>query len=72
VHELEAEYWGEVDFVYLDREHPANREVVQTYGITYQPVFILVNPDGTEVQRWAIPNPDELRAVMDGYLAASG
>jgi hypothetical protein len=72
VHGLEAEYWGRLDFVYLDREAPENREVVQKYGVTYQPVFILVDPDGGEVQRWAIPDPDDLRAALDGYLASSG
>ena len=72
MHGLEAEYWGEVDFVYLDREADANREVVQRYGITYQPVFVLVAPDGTEIQRWVTFNPDEVRGILDTYLAQAG
>ena len=70
MHGLEAEYWGEIDFVYLDREAAANAEVVQAYGATSQPIFVLVAPDGTEIQRWfGAPSPDELRAAFDSYLA---
>lgn len=72
MHGLEAEYWGKVDFVYLDREKPANREVVQQFGVTYQPVFVFLAPDGTIVQRWTVPDPDDLRATMDSYLATQG
>ncbi len=73
MHGLEAEYWGQVDFVYLDREAPDNAEVVGTYGIFYQPVFILIAADGTEVQRWfGAINADDLRAALDAYLASTG
>jgi len=72
VHGLEAEYWSRVDFVYLDREAPANAEVVNAYGIVYQPVFVLIRPDGTEVQRWfGGINPDEIRQALDNLLATS-
>lgn len=70
MHGLEAEYWGRIDFVYLDREAPDNKSVVNLYGISYQPVFILVEPDGTEVQRWAAITGDELRAALDAYLTS--
>lgn len=52
MHGLEAEYWGEIDFVYLDREAGVNADVVNEYGISGQPVFILIAPDGTEIERW--------------------
>jgi thiol-disulfide isomerase/thioredoxin len=72
IHALEAEYWGKLDFVYLDREAPANSEVVATYGIASQPIFILVDANGNEVERWfgTVPE-DTLRAAFDDYLAAS-
>ncbi len=73
MHGLEAEYWGRIDFVYLDREAAGNREVVQEYGIRYQPVFILIDPDGTEVTRWTVLSEDGMRAELDAYLeSASG
>lgn len=65
VHRLEAEYWGEVDFVYLDRENPANAEIVNQFGIRYQPVFILVDVEGNELTRWTVLNEDGFREQLD-------
>jgi thioredoxin-like negative regulator of GroEL len=66
VHELEAEYWGKVDFVYLDRESPANKAVVKQYGIFGQPIFILIQPDGSEIQRWfGTVDLDAVRQALD-------
>lgn len=73
VHGLEAEYWGRVDFVYLDREDSANAAVTDRYSIRGQPVFILVAPDGSEVQRWfGSVSADDFRAALDGYLVQGG
>lgn len=68
VHELEAEYWGTVDFVYLDREAPANAGVVKQFGITYQPVFVLLDPSGGEVARWFAFDEAGLRAELDSAV----
>jgi thioredoxin-like negative regulator of GroEL len=71
VHRLEADYWGKVDFVYVDREDSENSKVVDMYGISAQPVFILIEPDGTEVQRWfGRVSPDDLRQAMEQYLSS--
>ncbi len=73
VHGLEAEYWGRVDFIYLDREAPANLNVVQQYGIRYQPVFILIEPNGTIIGQWnGAPGERTLREALDLYLASQG
>jgi thioredoxin-like negative regulator of GroEL len=70
VHGLEAEYWGEVDFVYLDRESSANSGVVEQFGIFGQPVFILIAPDGAEIQRWyGGVSAATLADAIDSYLA---
>jgi thioredoxin-like negative regulator of GroEL len=72
VHGLEAQYWGKVDFVYIDREDPLNTEVVQQFGVRYQPVFFLLASDGTVVQEWAgYPGEDTLRETLDTYLATA-
>ena len=65
VHRLEAEYWGEVDFVYLDRENPANAEIVNQFGIRYQPVFILVDAEGNELTRWTVLDENGFREQLD-------
>jgi thioredoxin-like negative regulator of GroEL len=73
VHGLEAEYWGEVDFLYLDREAAANADVVQSFGISYQPVFVFLAPDGTEVQRFfGGMSEADLRQALDSLLASTG
>ncbi len=72
MHGLEAEYWNEVDFVYLDREAPANADIVSELGIRYQPVFVLVDADGSEIERWTVLGEDEIRGKLDAVLAASG
>lgn len=69
MHGLEAEYWGRVDFVYLDREAAANRDVVQQFGVVYQPELIFITPDGTVLEHWFSFNPDTVRATFDAYLA---
>jgi thiol-disulfide isomerase/thioredoxin len=71
IHALEAEYWGQIDFVYLDRESDANSALVERFGIRGQPVLILVTADGTEVQRWfGSVDADTLREGFDSQLAS--
>jgi len=66
VHRLEDEYWNRVDFVYLDREDDGNSDVVREYGISGQPVFILLDASGSEVQRWfGRVDVNTLRDAMD-------
>ena len=65
VHRLEAEYWGKVDFVYLDREAAMNADIVRQFGIRYQPVFILVDAEGNELTRWTVLNEDGFREQLD-------
>ena len=73
MHGLEAEYWGRVDFLYINRELPANREVVDAYQIRSQPVIVLLDANGNEVQRlFGGISESELRAVLDSLLAGSG
>ncbi len=73
VHGLEAEYWGQVDFIYLDREAPENAAIVQEYGVRYQPIIYVLAPDGTVIQPWfGAPTEEDIRMVLDGYLAENG
>lgn len=73
VHRLEADYWGRVDFVYLDRDDPANREVMNRYEFAYQPYFVLIDADGAALQRWlGRVSEDDLRAALDAVLSEAG
>lgn len=73
VHTLEAEYWGKIDFVYLDREEDVNKDWVETYGVRGQPVFVLIQPDGTVVEQWfGGVSGETLTAALDDYLAQAG
>lgn len=71
MHGLEAEYWGRIDFVYLDREDANNADIVSRYSVAYQPEFILIMPDGTMVQhvRGGM-GEDQLRQMLDNFLAS--
>jgi thiol-disulfide isomerase/thioredoxin len=69
VHGLEAEYWGKVDFVYLDIDDPDNDGIKQNYNYRAQPTFVLVAPDGTEIRQWyGYTAEEELSQAFDDYL----
>jgi len=70
VHGLEAEYWGSVDFVYLNHEDSITNDVKREYGFRWRPYFVFVEPNGTVIQTWfGSVEADEFRAVFDAYLA---
>ena len=52
VHGLEQKHSNRIDFLYIDREDPANAQIVEQYGIRYQPVYILLDADGNIAQQW--------------------
>lgn len=73
VHGLEAEYWGQVDFVYIDREAEDNQTVTRRFGVRSQPILVLLDPEGNELERWfGYVSEEELRAGIDAYLASAG
>jgi thioredoxin-like negative regulator of GroEL len=73
VHGLEAEYWGKIDFVYLDIDDPTNQAMMRRFGFTSQPLFVLIMADGTELERWfGYTNVDSFKQPFDAHLAASG
>ncbi|GAB4574414.1 MAG: hypothetical protein Kow0077_20880 [Anaerolineae bacterium] len=66
VHGLEGEYWGRVDFVYIDREDVANQSVTQRFGIRSQPVLIVLDAQGNEITRmFGMVSEADLRAALD-------
>jgi len=55
VHGLEAKYAGQIDFIYLDIDDPANDVAMQRLGFRVQPQFFLLDADGDVVQEWLGP-----------------
>ena len=70
VHQLEADYWGKLDFVYLDIDNPANSEAKDEFGFVAQPLFVLLDADGNELQRWyGVVNEEEFRTAFDAAVS---
>jgi len=70
VHRLEQEYFGQIDFIYLDQYDEANQDVFDRYGLRGRPIFLLLKADGTEVQRWfGYVDETTLRTALDALLA---
>jgi len=69
VHGLEVEYFGKIDFVYLDVDDSANAEYLRQLGYRYQPHFILIDGEGTVLQQWlGIVGAGDFRSAFDTYL----
>ncbi len=52
VHGLEAKYFGQIDFVYLDADAPETKVFQQQFGFYYQPEFYLLDGNGNLVKKW--------------------
>jgi thiol-disulfide isomerase/thioredoxin len=70
VHALEAEFWGRIDFIYLDRDDIINYEIITLLDAQSQPEFILLDVGQSDpIQHWrGAPPIDELRAAMNDFL----
>ncbi len=52
VHGLESQYFGQVDFAYLDIDDSANSALMKEFEFRYQPMFVLVDGNGTHLKTW--------------------
>lgn len=72
VHWLEGEFWGEIDFIYLDQYDSSNRDVFDQYGLRGRPIFLLLDADGQEVQRWfGFVEQDVLQTALNDFLTSN-
>lgn len=53
VHGLEAQYYGQIQFSFLDVDDPAVDPYKEQFNFQYQPLFILLDASGTPVKTWA-------------------
>ena len=69
VHGLEVEYFGKINFVYLDVDDPANADFLKQLGYRYQPHFMLIDGHGSVLQQWlGIVAEGDFRAAFDSYI----
>jgi hypothetical protein len=66
VHGLEVEYFGKIDFYYLDADDPATQNFQRDFGFRYQPEFYLLDASGNVVKKWiGYVTADGLRSEFD-------
>jgi len=70
VHRLEIDYWGQVEFIYLDIDDQGSTPFEQQFGFRYQPHLILLDGNGNVVQEFVGAQPEaDLRAALDQLIA---
>ncbi len=52
VHGLEAQYYGQIQFSFLDVDDSRNDALKKQFGFQYQPMFVLLDASGTPVKTW--------------------
>ena len=52
VHGLEAQYSGQIQFSFLDIDDPLTDPYKEEFGFQYQPMFVLLDANGTPVKTW--------------------
>ena len=63
VHGLEAEYYGKINFAFLDAGDPATDQFKSEFGFRVQPEFYLVDGQGQVIKKWfGYVAEDEFRA----------
>jgi hypothetical protein len=69
VHGLEVEYYGKVNFVYLNIEDPATDRLKEQLNYRYQPHFFLIDGDGKILRQWLGPvSEEDFREAFDTQL----
>ncbi|MEW6092620.1 MAG: hypothetical protein AB1531_01520 [Chloroflexota bacterium] len=69
VHGLEAEYFGRINFVFMDADDPATFDFQRALGFAVQPEFYLLNGEGNVLFRWfGYVQADDFRSVFDQQL----
>jgi len=70
VHGLEADYYNEIKFVYLDVDDPENDQLKRALGYRVQPHFFLLDADGNVIQQWlGRVSQDDLTKVFNSEIS---
>ena len=69
VHGLEAEYFGRIQFTYLDADDPRTHDFQRTLGFYYQPEIYLLDGQGNVLDKWVGFVPEQqLEEAFAQYL----
>ena len=69
VHGLEAEYFGRVQFAYLDADDPQTLDLQRSLGFYYQPELYLLDAEGKVLEKWVgYVSQEELETAFTQYL----
>jgi len=69
VHGLEAEYFGQIKFAYLDADDPQTRGFQGALGFRYQPELYLLDADGNVLMKWVgFTTQEQLEAAFAEHL----
>jgi hypothetical protein len=69
VHGLETEYFGSINFVYLDIDDAATEDLLKFLGFRYQPHFFLIDGEGNVLQQWlGRVSAEDFRSAFDAQL----
>ena len=69
VHGLEAEYFGKIQFTYLDADDPSTFDFQQALGFYYQPEVYLLDANGNVLKKWVgSTSEEEFEAEFAKYL----
>jgi len=66
---LEAEYFQQVNFIYLDIDDPGNTAIKNQLGYRLQPELYLVDANGNVLKHWiGLVNPNELETAIKSLV----
>ena len=68
--DLVAEYDDrQFEMLIVDNDDPEDRAFARSHGVTYQPGFIVIEPDGTVLHAALGPyDGDSLRTLIESFL----
>ncbi len=69
VHGLEAKYFGQIKFSYLDADDPRTDVFQSALGFRYQPELYLLDADGNVLQKWiGFTSQEDLESIFAEHL----
>ena len=69
VHGLEAQYYGKIQFTYLDADDRNTQDFQRELGFHYQPEFYLLDGQGNVLQKLVgYVSQDQFEEVFAGYV----
>ena len=69
VHGLEAEFYGRINFAFLDAGDPATKDFQRSLGFVTQPEFYLLDGEGAVLYRWfGYIDAEDFRTVFSEFL----